>query len=127
MAVSTNENDSVVADNQVKVLGIATPVRPMELELLVALCYTVISGLLFVPSLTTLTVSPLNIPPGDAFRYSLWSFLLIEFLIGVTLPCEGVIRSIYIPSSGRATMLILPRIVVNVAVAVGVILTRYLT
>ena len=134
--------------DQIQVRGVPTPVRPMALEFLVALCYTMITGLLLVPPMMAQTTSfssasrpfgellsltcTTNVCSSDAnnakaFSYSLLAFLIIEFLIGVTLPCEGVLRSIYIPSAGRATMLILPRIIVNSAVAVGVFITRYMT
>ncbi|OEU14081.1 hypothetical protein FRACYDRAFT_242434 [Fragilariopsis cylindrus CCMP1102] len=55
---------------------------------------------------------------------ALASFLTYEFLVGVTMPNEGVIRSIYLPSDGRATMMMVPRMVVNLAVSLGVLLTK---
>merc|ERR1719343_1809961 len=42
------------------------------------------------------------------------------------MPCEGVIRSLYLPSDGRASMTMVPRMVVNLAVSLGVLLTRYI-
>merc|ERR1712032_979233 len=63
----------------------------------------------------------------ESFSIALASFLTYEFLVGVTMPNEGVIRSIYLPSDGRATMMMVPRMVVNLAVSLGVMLTKYMS
>ena len=42
------------------------------------------------------------------------------------MPCEGVIRSLYFPATGRASIMTLPRIVVNIAVALGVVSTNFI-
>lgn len=95
-------------------------VRPMAVEFLAASCYTLSAILLFVPCIMD-QASP------TSFGISLAAFTAYEFLVGVIMPTEGVIRSLYLPSDARATMMTLPRMIVNLAVAVGVILTRSIT
>jgi MFS family permease len=92
-------------------------VRPMAVELLASSCYLLCALLLLVPCI---------MEEGSAvsFSTSLGALLVYEFLVGVIMPCEGVIRSLYLPSDARATMMTLPRMIVNLAVSVGVILTR---
>jgi len=94
-------------------------VRPMALEFLVGMNYILAAILLLIPCFLR-TSSP------ESFSIALASFLCYEFLVGVTMPCEGVIRSIYLPSDGRATMMMVPRMVVNLAVSLGVLLTKYI-
>ena len=95
-------------------------VRPMELELLIGANYMFAALVLLVPSFLS-TSSP------KSFSIALAAFLIFEFMVGVTMPCEGVLRSIYFPSGGRATMMMVPRMVVNLAVSLGVLLTRYIS
>ena len=95
-------------------------VRPMAVEFLASGCYFLSALLLCVPCIVSPTVS-------SAFSISLAAFLSYEFLVGIMMPCEGVIRSIYLPSDARASMMTLPRIIVNLAVALGVIITRSIT
>jgi hypothetical protein len=92
-------------------------VRPMILEFLVGINYIIAAILLLIPCILPAT-SP------ESFSIALASFLTYEFLVGVTMPNEGVIRSIYLPSDGRATMMMVPRMVVNLAVSLGVMLTK---
>jgi len=94
-------------------------IRPMALEFLVGVNYIISAILLFIPCILS-TKSP------ESFSIALASFLAYEFLVGVTMPNEGVIRSIYLPSSGRATMMMVPRMIVNLAVSLGVLLTKYM-
>lgn len=101
----------------VEVGGIS--VRPMELEFLVGMNYMFAAALMLIPSLL-----PKSSP--ESFSFALAAFLIYEFLVGVTMTCEGVIRSIYLPSDGRATMMMVPRMVVNLAVSLGVLLTKYI-
>ena len=91
-------------------------VRPMAVEFQAAACYLLCSLLLFVPCV---------IPVADpsSFGIALVSFLLYEVLVGVYCPCEGVIRSLYMPPGTRGSMMTIPRIIVNVAVSFGVIST----
>ena len=41
------------------------------------------------------------------------------------MPCEGVIRSIYMPTSSVCSVMTMLRVIVNIAVALGVISTNY--
>jgi len=95
-------------------------VRPMAVEFLAALCYFVSGLLLLVPWL-------LSTGRPEAFSRTLVAFLIFEFLIGVFLPCEGVIRSLYFPANARASIMVLPRIIVNVAVSFGVVSTNFVS
>jgi len=95
------------------------PIRPMAVEVLSSACYLLSAVMLFVPYFCPLD-SPLS------FSYSFAALLVFEFLIGVFLPCEGVIRSLYFPVNARASVMTLPRIIVNVAVALGVVSTNYI-
>ena len=98
----------------------AEKVRPMAVELLSATCYILSAVLLLAPCLL----------PGEgthSFSICLAAFLVYEFMVGLYLPCEGVIRSIYFPAEGRASIMTLPRIIVNCAVSLGVVLTTLIT
>jgi len=95
-------------------------VRPMAVELLAAACYILSAILLLVPCL--LSVKGIN-----SFSLCLAAFLVYEYLVGLYLPCEGVIRSLYFPSEGRASIMTLPRIIVNGAVSLGVVTTNFIT
>jgi MFS family permease len=92
-------------------------VRPMAVEFLAALCYIACAALLIVPRV-------LSANDELSFSTALGAFLLYEFLVGLYSPCEGVIRSLYIPSKTRGSMMTLPSIIVNVAVAIGVASTN---
>jgi len=95
-------------------------VRPMAVEFLAAACYLICAGLLLTPILVSSS--------GElSFSLTLGSFLLYEFIVGVYMPCEGVIRSLYIPSDSRCSLMTLPRIIVNIAVSLGVISTHYIS
>ena len=95
-------------------------VRPMAVEFQAAFCYVMCSLLLLLPSMLD-TSSP------TSFSYAFLSFVVYEFLVGVYSPCEGVIRSLYIPPGSRGSILIIPRIIVNVAVALAVVSTEFVT
>lgn len=84
-----------------------------------SLCYLVSSFLLFVPSMCS-DDSP------SSFSLCLLAFVAYEVMIGMFLPCEGVIRSMYFPTEARASIMALPRLIVNVAVTLGVASTEYL-
>jgi hypothetical protein len=95
-------------------------VRPMAVEFLAAFCYLICAGLLLTPCLVS------NDGPFS-FSTALAAFLIYELVIGIYMPCEGVIRSLYIPSDARCSMMTLPRIIVNVAVSLGVISTKFVS
>jgi hypothetical protein len=98
----------------------AGEIRPMAVEFLAAFCYLTCSCLLLAPCLVS---------SDGMFSFSilLVAFLMYEFMIGIYMPCEGVIRSLYIPSDARCSMMTLPRIIVNLAVSLGVISTRFVS
>jgi len=94
-------------------------VRPMDVEFQGAICYLLCAVLLFVPSL-------LSASNPCTFSISLMCFIAYEFCVGIYSPCEGVIRSIYIPPESRGTVMTVPSIIVNVAVALAVVSTEYI-
>jgi MFS transporter, MFS domain-containing protein family, molybdate-anion transporter len=111
-------DDAPVATVEIEGEG-NVPIRPMAVEFLASSCYFISALLLFVPSMCQ---------DGNAlsFTNALVALLIYEFLIGIFMPCEGVIRSLYFPTSARASIMTLPRIIVNVAVAVGVVSTNFI-
>jgi len=108
--VRTTVPDMVTVEGEGKV-------RPMAVEFQGALCYILCACLLLV------TYS-LNMSNPTSFDYALVAFVTYEFLVGIYSPCEGVIRSLYIPPDVRGSMMTIPRIIVNVAVALGVVSTE---
>jgi MFS transporter, MFS domain-containing protein family, molybdate-anion transporter len=95
------------------------PIRPMAVEFLASTCYFFSALLLFIPSICPDT-------GASSFSNSLLALLTYEFLIGIFMPCEGVIRSLYFPATARASIMALPRIIVNAAVAIGVVSTNFI-
>jgi hypothetical protein len=91
--------------------------RPMDAELHCSLCYFVCSALLLLPCF----MSDSN---EYSFSLSLALFVLYEFIVGIYSPCEGMIRSIYIPAECRGSVMAIPTIIVNVAVALAVASTE---
>ena len=114
---SPNNKNGPSALQTIHVEAEGITVRPLILEFLVGINYIIAAILLLIPCILPAT-SP------ESFSIALASFLTYEFLVGVTMPNEGVIRSIYLPSDGRATMMMVPRMVVNLAVSLGVLLTK---
>lgn len=92
-------------------------VRPMAIEFQGAICYFLCALLLFVPFM-------LPVADASSFSTALIAFLVFEFLVGVYFPCEGVMRSLYMPADSRGSMMTIPRIIVNVAVSLGVVCTE---
>jgi MFS family permease len=95
-------------------------VRPMAVEFMASVGYILCAALLFVPVM----MDPQN---EKSFSISLAAFLVYEFLVGVIMPCEGIIRSLYLPRDCRASIMTLPRMIVNIQVSLGVILTKSVT
>ena len=91
-----------------------------QIEVLATICYLSSAVLLLLPCL-------LDGEGQNSFSICLGAFLVYEFIVGLYLPWEGVLRSIYFPAEGRASILTLPRIIVNGAVSIGVVLTNYMT
>jgi hypothetical protein len=93
------------------------PVRAMDIEFQGALCYFLCAILLLAPSVMPAT--------GEyTFSVALFSFIAYEFSVGIYSPCEGVMRSIYIPPESRGSIMTVPSIIVNVAVAMAVVSTE---
>jgi MFS family permease len=111
--------ENVEADSAVTIEGEGS-VRPMAVEFLAAVCYMLSAVLFLVPCLFTESNS-------SAFTCCIWAFVAFEVLLGVYSPCEGVIRSLYIPSDSRASIMTLPSIIVNVAVSIGVASTNVIS
>ena len=91
----------------------------MAVELLAAFCFLISAGLLSTPVLVDE-----NNP--YAFTLSLVSFLIYELVVGLYMPCEGVLRSIYMPNDSICSLMTMLRVIVNVAVALGVISSNYI-
>uniref|UniRef100_A0A7S1ZEB7 Molybdate-anion transporter n=1 Tax=Ditylum brightwellii TaxID=49249 RepID=A0A7S1ZEB7_9STRA len=94
-------------------------VCPVAIELLASISYFICAGLLFIPSI-------LSEDSPYSFSIALVAFLVYEFMIGLYMPCEGVIRSIYMPTASRCSLVTMLRVVVNVAVALGVVSTNFI-
>jgi len=111
-------DDDDLSVETVELDGKQVHIRPMAVELLAASCYFLAALLLLVPCLFTAD-------NAASFSTCLAAFVAFELLIGVFLPCEGVIRSLYFPTNGRASVMALPRILVNGAVSLGVVSTNF--
>jgi len=92
----------------------------VQTGILCALCYLFAAVLLLVPYMV-------NAQSPYAFSMSLTAFLLYELLVGLYMPCQGVIRSIFMPKESTCSVMTMLRVVVNVAVAFGVISTNYVS
>jgi len=92
----------------------------IEVSIVCALCYLLSAVLLLTPCL-------LNKESPYAFSVSLAAFLCYEILVGVYMPCEGMIRSIFMPNESICSLMTMLRVIVNVAVALGVISTNYIS
>jgi MFS family permease len=92
-------------------------VRPMDVEFQGAMCYFFCSMLLLAPCL-------MSASNENTFTVALFCFIAYEFSVGIYSPCEGVMRSIYIPPESRGSIMTVPSIIVNVAVALAVVSTE---
>lgn len=92
-------------------------IRPMDVEFQGALCYFLCSMLLLAPCL-------MSASNEHTFSVALFCFIAYEFSVGIYSPCEGVMRSIYIPPESRGSIMTVPSIIVNVAVALAVVSTE---
>ena len=93
-------------------------IRPMAVEFLAASCYLFCAMLLAVPFIVS---------GPNAFVLSFGAFMTYEFMLGLYMPSEGVIRSIYFPTDARASVMALPSIIVNTAVSLGVVSTNVIS
>lgn len=115
MASEAAQQEKVITEE-----GQEETVRPMAVEFMASIGYIVCAALLFVPVM----MDPQN---EHSFSISLAAFLVYEFLVGIIMPCEGIIRSLYLPRDCRASIMALPRMIVNIQVSLGVILTNSVT
>lgn len=92
---------------------------PLAAEYLTTTCYLISAALLAVPTLIPQT-SPY------AFTASLLAFLIYEFIVGLYLPCEGILRTFFMPNDSICSLMTMLRVIVNVAVSLGVISTNYI-
>jgi hypothetical protein len=81
-------------------------------------CYLVAAMLFLIP-VSVDKQSPYS------FSICLGAFLCYELMVGLYMPCEGVIRSIYMPNESICSMMTMLRVIVNVAVALGVVSTNF--
>ena len=104
--------------------------RPMAVELLTSLCYFGSACMMAVPSLVVAHnkhSSSTSLPPRQGgFTVTLAAFVMLECLIGIVSPCEGVIRSLYFPSHVRASVWTLPSLLINGAASLAVFGTNYI-
>lgn len=92
--------------------------KPVGVELLAALCFSICAGLLSIPFF----VDDSN---PYSFTMSLISFLIYEWTVGLYMLCEGVLKTIYMPNESICSLMTMLRVITNVAVALGVISTNY--
>jgi len=71
-----------------------------------------------------LLATPVYLQSESSYSLILLAFFGYEFLIGVYLPCEGTLRSIYFPDDEGCTLMTLLRVIVNILVAFGVLMTN---
>jgi MFS family permease len=94
--------------------------KPVGVEFLAAISYLLCSLLLLTPILV-------NHSSNNAFSVALLSFLLYEVLIGLYMPCEGVIRTMYMPNDSICSLMTMLRVIINVIVAAGVFSTNFVS
>ena len=92
--------------------------KPGGVDFLCTICY-LLSALLFVTPVVVNRENPYS------FSICVGAFLLYEFMVGLYMSCEGVIRSIYMPNESICSLMTMLRVIVNVAVALGVVSTNY--
>jgi hypothetical protein len=75
----------------------------------------------------TLFLIPVSVDKENPYSFAicLGAFLCYELMVGLYMPCEGVIRSIYMPNESICSLMTMLRVIVNVAVALGVVSTNY--
>lgn len=94
-------------------------VDPISVHKLCILCYSVCALVLLTPCV-------LPEDSKNSFTLCFAAFLVYELMIGLYMPCEGVVRSIYMPNESICSLMTMLRVIVNVAVAGGVISTNYI-
>lgn len=91
-----------------------------EVGLLCAACYLLSALLLLTPCIVEKDSS-------YSFSICLGAFMLYELLVGLYMPCEGLLRSIFMPNKSTCSLMTMLRVIVNVSVALGVISTNYIS
>jgi len=92
--------------------------KPVAVEFLTTVLYVACAALLMLPYL-------LPEEGKHSFTIALCAFLVYELMVGMYMPCEGIIRSIYMPTTSICSLMTMLRVIVNVAVAMGVLSTNY--
>ncbi len=110
--------DEIISQEHERNGAIGEKMDPIPVNILCSLCYLVGAALLFVPCAVAKD-SP------HAFSLCFASFMVYEFVVGVYVPSEGVVRSIYMPSESMCSIINILRIITNVAVALGVFSTTF--
>lgn len=98
------------------------PTVHFTVEMLSSLCFLVCSALLMVPQIVSFMQ-----PSPFTFTLSVIGFIAYEYVVGIYLPCEGIMRSIYMPSHSICSVMTVLRVVVNSSVAMGVASTNYIS
>jgi len=91
-----------------------------SVDLLCTMCYLVSAFLFLTPVFA-------KKDGAHSFTMCFGAFLIYELMVGLYMPCEGVIRSIYMPNESICSVMTMLRVVVNVAVALGVVSTNYVS
>jgi hypothetical protein len=94
--------------------------KPIGVEILAAASYLICSFLLSTPIFV-------DHSSHHAFSIALVSFLMYEVMIGLYMPCEGVIRTIYMPNDSICSLMTMLRVIINVIVATGVFSTNFIS
>jgi MFS family permease len=94
--------------------------KTYEAEILAALCYALCAILLAIPAVIGMNPQLLT----HKFEVSLAAFVTYEILVGIYMPCEGVLRAKYMPNESICSVMTILRIIVNLAVAFGVYMTN---
>jgi len=94
--------------------------KPVGVEFLAAAAYLVSSFLLATPILV-------DHNSHYSFSIALAAFLMYEVTIGLYMPCEGVIRTMYMPNDSICSLMTMLRVIINVIVAAGVFSTNFIS
>lgn len=92
--------------------------HPPGIEKFVACIFFMCSFLLAIPMIAK--------DSSSAYSICLTGFLIYEFMVGLYLPLDGLIRSVYIPTESICSIHTMLRVLVNIAVAIGVMSTNYI-
>ena len=88
--------------------------------ILTAGCYLCSSILFLIPCM-------IDEQSPYAFIIVLVSFLLYEFFVGAFRSLEGILRTVHIPNESKCSIMSIFRLMTNISVAFGVVLTNYIS